>query len=260
MKYLAIFQLETLNAATVFDTKAAAEKYIKECASLANLKTASGEKENTYTFTDQSKSTDDTARSIAINKLAAHVEPVDAEIKHQLIYNKNDKNVETQLYADRKTVVEEADKIIDEYEYNATKDEDMMGSWSIDNLEQSLKIDLSAKLVLLSSKDEHVVSSYDSVDMKAFCRDFDQSIERLNTTVANDNINELKAARKKGFINLGIGLAIAAVGGILSLVSYNNAKPGEKYTIYTGIIAIGAVDACVGLWYVINPKAGTNKK
>ncbi len=260
MKYLAIIQLETLNAATAFSTKAAAEKYLKECADLAQLKTVAGEKEGSYTFVDQNGKTEDSTRSTAIDKLSARIEPVDVEVKYQLVYDKNDKNVETQLYDDRKALVTEADKIIDQHEYNATKDEDMMGRWSIDNLDQSLKIDLTAKLVLLSSKDEHVVSSYDSVDMKAFFHNFNQSVEQLNTTVANASANELKAARKKGFVNLGIGLVIAAVGGILSLVSYNNAKPGEKYTIYTGIIAIGAVDACLGLWYIINPKAGIKKK
>jgi len=260
MKYLAIFQLENLNAATAFDTKAAAEKYIKDCAKLANLKVESGDKDDRYSFSDEKTSNEDSTRKTAVQKLAASIESVDVEIKYQLKYDKNNQNVETKMYDARKAAVAEADKIINDHEYTATKAEDARGIWSIDDLDNSLKVNIVAKLVLLSSKDERVVSSYDSVDMEAFCRDFDQSVEQLNVAVATDNSNKIKAARKSGFINLGLGLAIAAVGGILSLVSYNNAKPGEKYTIYTGIIAIGVVDAGIGLWYIINPKSGTKKK
>ena len=50
-----------------------------------------------------------------------------------------------------------------------------------------------------------------------------------------------------------MGPGIAALGGILSFVSYNNAKPGESYTIYTGIIVIGIIDAICGIYYLIRP-------
>ncbi len=59
---------------------------------------------------------------------------------------------------------------------------------------------------------------------------------------------------KRGLINLLVGAGIAALGGILSFVSYN-AKPGESYTIYTGIIVIGIIDAICGIYYLIRPSA-----
>ena len=62
------------------------------------------------------------------------------------------------------------------------------------------------------------------------------------------------SVRKRGIIELLIGVAIAAAGGIFTAISYNAARPGERYTVYTGIIAIGIVYAFKGLYDVAFPK------
>lgn len=61
------------------------------------------------------------------------------------------------------------------------------------------------------------------------------------------------AGRKKALKEFLIGAAVAAVGGIATAVSYNSARPGGTYTVYTGLIALGAVYAVIGLWGIIFP-------
>jgi len=66
--------------------------------------------------------------------------------------------------------------------------------------------------------------------------------------------NDKSSVRKRGIKELIAGVAIAAVGGVATAVSYNTARPGETYTVYTGIIALGIVYAAIGLWHVAFPK------
>ena len=66
------------------------------------------------------------------------------------------------------------------------------------------------------------------------------------------------SVRKRGIKEILAGVAIAAVGGIVSAISYNTAKPGESYTVYTGIIALGVVYAFKGIYDVVFP-AGLGK-
>lgn len=67
------------------------------------------------------------------------------------------------------------------------------------------------------------------------------------------------AVRKRGLAEIIGGAALAAIGGIASMVSYNNAKAGQTYTVYTGIIALGVVYAIKGIYDVAFP-AGFGKK
>ncbi len=67
------------------------------------------------------------------------------------------------------------------------------------------------------------------------------------------NNKDKVAGRKKALKEFLIGAAVAAVGGIATAVSYNSAKPGGSYTVYTGLIALGIVYAVIGLWGLIFP-------
>lgn len=67
------------------------------------------------------------------------------------------------------------------------------------------------------------------------------------------NNKDKVAGRKKALKEFLIGAAVAAVGGIATAVSYNSAKPGGSYTVYTGLIALGVVYAVIGLWGLIFP-------
>lgn len=69
-----------------------------------------------------------------------------------------------------------------------------------------------------------------------------------------DNQNQAKtAARKKAVKEFVIGLAAAALGAGVSFASYSSARPGGTYTVYTGVIALGVIYACKGLFGIIFP-------
>lgn len=65
--------------------------------------------------------------------------------------------------------------------------------------------------------------------------------------------------RKRGIKELIGGVVIAAVGGIATAASYNMAKAGETYTVYTGIIVLGVIYAFKGIYDIAFP-AGFGKK
>lgn len=67
------------------------------------------------------------------------------------------------------------------------------------------------------------------------------------------NNNAKAEARKKALKEFLIGAGVAAAGGIITWISYSTAEPGERYTIFTGVIALGAVYAVHGLFRMIVP-------
>lgn len=249
MKYLAIFQLDDFKSAAEFTSKAKAAEFIEASAKAAKAKALKNSETGNYVI----ELANENNQSIDVR-----IEPVDTNVKYELTYNKDGQNVETSSFDTRKAVVDRAHQILDELGYEASKDEDAMGHWQAANAEQNLIVDIKAKLILVGSE-ENVVERYNAADLKYFCQHFETENTKLAVVDEATTAIALKDARKKGLTNLGIGIAIAAVGGIISLVSYNTAKPGERYTIYTGVIAIGIIDALCGLYYLINPKAALPK-
>lgn len=57
-----------------------------------------------------------------------------------------------------------------------------------------------------------------------------------------------KEAKKRAWMSVGGGVALIAAGVIATMVSYNNAGPGESYTIWWGPAAVGVVLALQGAW------------
>lgn len=247
MKYLTIFQLGDFESATSFNSKKDATAFIEDCAKAAKTKALENREDNSYLMEIKSEN--------GTKELRASIKPVDTTVKYELSYEKNGLHVETSYHDTRKAVVEQVKTILDELGYDASDKENNAGKWSINNPEQNLTVSLTAKLVVMGSEGENVVASYDSAEMLDFCKHIDASVAQLSVAQAAENADLLKAGRKKGLINLGIGIAIAAVGGLISYASYANAKPGETYTVYTGIIVVGIIDAVCGLYYLINPKA-----
>lgn len=249
MKYLALFQLEDFKVAESFTSKTAAETFIKTTAQKIKAKALQNSETKDFLLTFEN----DTNAEIT-----AKVEPVDTDVKYALAYHKDGELIETTYHASRKAAVTQATKILDQNGYEASPAETGLGRWSINNAEQNLQIELELDLVLLSSSNT-VVETYRSVDLVWYFKNHDVAVAEIATTNQTINADLLKSARKKGLTNLFIGLGIAALGGILSLVSYNTAKPGERYTVYTGFIAVGIIDALIGLYYLINPKAALPK-
>lgn len=248
MKYLTIFQLGDFESATSFTTKKDATEYIKDCATAVKTKALENQENSSYLLevnTSDGKT----------HELKATIKPVDTDIKYELAYEKNGQSEEPTYYTTRKAVVDQAKKLLDELGYDASPAENRAGKWAINNPEQNLTVSLNAKLVVMGSEGENIVASYSAADMKDFCKNFEQGLTTLNEAEQTEQTELIKAGRKKGLINLGIGAAIAIVGALISYASYANAKPGQTYTVYTGIIAVGVIDALCGLYYLINPKA-----
>lgn len=248
MKYLTIFQMDKFQSAIGFDTKEAAEKFIKDCATAGKTKALKNNETDEYI--------------LAMNdgkELCASIKEVDTLIKYEITYDKNGERVETSYYDTREAAVKAAKKIIDDLDYTASEEENHYGHWSIDNSEQNLKVNVQLKLVLMGAERQNVIEAYNCYDMEYAASHFDEIaaeyalVEKVTATVT------VKEARKRGIKNLCIGLAIAAAGLIFTGLSYSNAKPGGTYTVYTGVIAIGVIDAFVGLYYIINPKAALPK-
>ncbi len=70
---------------------------------------------------------------------------------------------------------------------------------------------------------------------------------------------DVKSVRKRGIKELIGGVVVAVVGAVASYASYNMAKAGETYTVYTGIIVLGIVYAFKGVYDLAFP-AGFGKK
>ncbi len=62
------------------------------------------------------------------------------------------------------------------------------------------------------------------------------------------------SVRKRGIKELIGGIIAAAVGALVSWGSYSTAKPGQTYTVYTGIIALGVGYAIVGVIDIAFPQ------
>lgn len=68
-----------------------------------------------------------------------------------------------------------------------------------------------------------------------------------------DKNNDKATARKKAVKEFAIGLAAAILGAGISFASYNSARPGETYTVYTGVIVLGVIYACKGAFGLVFP-------
>lgn len=248
MKYLTIFQLDNFESATSFTSKQSAVKHIQDCATAAKTKALENREDSTYLL--EIKTHDNQTKELKVV-----LKPVDTNVQYELTYEKNGQPEDTTYYSTRKAVVGQANKILDQLGYDASPAENRAGKWTINNPEQNLTVNLNARLVVMGSENENVVASYDSVDMLAFCKDFDAEVATLHQARQTEKTELLQSGRKKGLTNLGIGAAIALVGVLLSVASYTNAKPGQSYTVYTGLIVVGVIDAICGLYYLINPKA-----
>jgi hypothetical protein len=65
----------------------------------------------------------------------------------------------------------------------------------------------------------------------------------------------LKAGyRAKGLKTMVIGIAMAALGGIITAISYSSARGGGRYFIFTGLILFGVVYFFIGLFNTLTGK------
>ena len=63
-------------------------------------------------------------------------------------------------------------------------------------------------------------------------------------------INDYKKSefRKGGLKTIGIGVALIALGGVITAATYLVASPGGTYVITFGLFLVGALTVLRGLW------------
>ncbi len=64
---------------------------------------------------------------------------------------------------------------------------------------------------------------------------------------------DTKTVRKQSLISCGGGVLLLAIGAGASMISYDSAKPGGTYTVYTGAIVLGVWFILRGLFGLIYP-------
>ena len=253
MKYLTVFKINSFEAAEAFSSKAAAEKFIHDCAKAAKTKAFKNQEGENYIITVNDK--EGKSRDVSVE-----IQPIDAKLKYALNYDQNGQHVETSFHPTRKSLVARAQKILDGFDFEATAEETVAGKWTIEDAEQPLSVALTAKIATVGSENDNIIAEYANPDLKAYFKKIDAMLAQLALEEAAQNVADLQAARKKGLANLGIGIAIAAAGALLSYFSYQTSRPGEKYTVFTGLIVVGIIDALCGIYYIIRPKAALPKQ
>lgn len=240
MKYLAIFRANGLQTAIDFNNASDAEKYIKTCAAAAKTKALKSTESNSYILTVNNQ------------EITVEVQKIDAKLSYQLANHQNGAT-ETASYATRASGVKAAKAILDQLDFEASTTENQLGHWTANN--DQVKAEIKLSLTLETTDGASEICRYDAIEPKYFCTHLDAVQNDHATQAVASQTAQLADARKTGWKNLAIGLAIAAAGGLLTLVSYTNTKPGGSYRIYTGLIVVGIIDALVGLYYVIRPKS-----
>ena len=252
MKYLTIFKINDFVMAEAHDNKQAAEDFVQKCAKAGKTKALKNQENESYII--------EVTNAEKTQEIQVEIQKVDTEIKYELSYDQNGNHVETSFHPTRTTLVNQAKKILDQLGYEAAAEETTAGKWAIDNDEQNLHVTLTGKIALIGSEESNIIAEYANPDMVQFFKTIDTSLARLAAEQEILTADALKVARKRGFTNLGIGLAIAAGGALLTFFSYSTAKVGERYTVFTGLIAVGIIDALCGIYYIIRPKAALPKK
>jgi len=77
-----------------------------------------------------------------------------------------------------------------------------------------------------------------------------QRKDGLNQIAKNDKA----AARSGGVSSILVGLAMAIIGGALTILSYSTTRAGGKYFVFTGLIIYGILSVLAGIVQLIRGK------
>jgi hypothetical protein len=106
------------------------------------------------------------------------------------------------------------------------------------------------------SSKQTILESYLNIDMRRFFENYRFAKKHVQEKVDKDIEPLLGAVRAKAVGLFVRGVLEALIGGLITLASYNSASSkGGYYTIFYGLIIVGAWNALKGLYYMINPKS-----
>ena len=142
MKYLVIYQMDGFRSAKAFGSHSDAVDYINDCTDIIDKNIS------------ELKTLDDAHFRMTLKNgkiFNIKIESVDEDnIRYDLIYDKNNRHVETRRFTKRQLAVDYAHKILEKLGFDADKDEDKFGEWEAKNPEENLKATMIVNLVILN--------------------------------------------------------------------------------------------------------------
>lgn len=76
-------------------------------------------------------------------------------------------------------------------------------------------------------------------------------VEAAENIVAQANDYKKSEFRNGGLKAIGIGVALIALGGVITAATYSVARPGGTYVITSGLFLVGALTFLRGTWRFI---------
>ncbi len=92
------------------------------------------------------------------------------------------------------------------------------------------------------------------------CMDMRRVFSSADARQAKELESVYPILRAKAAKIIGLGIVFLLIGGALTGMSYQGTKPGNRFTVFTGLIFVGIYDIVRGLYYLANPKAMIKKK
>ena len=156
MKYVVIYNLDSVKSALSFDSHNDAVDYINSCSNYAgdNMREMSSINADSHRMT---------LKNGKIIKISIEEYP-DSKVRFDLSYDKNGRHIETRRFTKRRLAVNFANKILDDLDCHADENEDEFGEWSVDDPERNLRAHIGMNLVILGAKES---SDYDTLDIKS---------------------------------------------------------------------------------------------
>ena len=155
MKYVVIYNLDSVKSALSFDSHNEAVDYINSCSNYAgdNMREMSSINADSHRMT---------LKNGKVIKISIEEYP-DSKVRFDLSYDKNGRHIETRRFSKRYLAVNFANKILDDLDCYADENENEFGEWSVDDSEANVKARIGLNLVILGNKES---SDYDTLGIK----------------------------------------------------------------------------------------------
>lgn len=115
---------------------------------------------------------------------------------------------------------------------------------------------------LMANLDDDANDGFDikQITQLPFSVDLYYFLDVVKDEMDQKTIEEVSTAVRGEALGLaGKGLVMAIAGGVLTAISYNSASNGGTYIVFTGLIAVGIINFCRAIWYVLASRHNAKK-
>lgn len=241
MKYIVVYNIKNFESAYCFDSISAANHYINECSEFLGKDLKKLKKINDYEFEMQ-------VRQFEQKIFIKILECKDSDVSFELSISEGEKITETKQFESREEAVQFVKKELAKFEEKAEESEDETGDWSVIK-DHKVTHQYILTLILKNHKSDsgETTKRYANSNMNYFLK---QRKDGLNQIAKNDKA----AARSGGVSSILVGLAMAIIGGALTILSYSTTRAGGKYFVFTGLIIYGVLSVLAGIVQLIRGK------